>query len=293
MPDAANLNFGTNSPMSIELWAYRTSSSVLQHMIGKRPGCTVDLPNYQIAYANSQVFFGSGSGNEVGSGIDLPLNTWTHIAATFNGTTNRIYMNGILAASAPGTHGPATSPPLRIGTSGTCSAAGTSFGGRLDEVAIFDRALSASEILRDYQLQNNSGNKVGDVTLTFQNVTTPGVSHEIPLDPALFPPLPAGATPLGLTYDVDTLATFTGSVSLCFNVPSLTATQAANLRVYHLENRSWVNRTARGSGIRVTLHDRRHDTLAFCDRERHRGDPNTDAHGNSDSDPNSDADPDA
>ncbi|MEQ1643028.1 MAG: LamG-like jellyroll fold domain-containing protein [Pyrinomonadaceae bacterium] len=247
VPDAANLNFGTNSPMSIELWAYRTSTGVVQHLIGKRPGCTVDLPNFQIAYANSQVLFGSGSGNEVGSGIDLPLNTWTHIAATFDGTTNRIYMDGIFAASAPGTHGPATSAPLRIGTSGTCSTVGESFGGRLDEVAMYSRALSANEILRDYQSQNNSGNKVGDVTVTFQNLTTPGITQEIPLDPTLFAPLPNGMTSLGLTYDIDTSAGFTGNADLCFSVPALLSTAAGNLRILHLENGAWVDRTVGGA----------------------------------------------
>lgn len=247
VPDAANLSFGTNSPMSIELWAYRTSNAVLQHMMGKRPGCTVDLPNYQIAYANGQVYFGSGAGNEIGSGIDLPLNTWTHIATTYDGTTNRIYMNGIFAASAPGTHGPVTGAPLRIGTSGTCSQAGTSFGGRLDEVAMYDRALSANEILRDYQSQNNTGNKVGDVTLTFQNLTTPGITQQIPLDPSLLPPLPGSATPLGLTYDIDTSATFTGNVGLCFNIPALSSIPVSELRVFHMEAGAWVNRTASGA----------------------------------------------
>ena len=64
---------------------------------------------------------------------------------------------------------------------------------------------------------------------------------------SLMPPLPIGATSTGLTYDVDTSAIYTGNVDLCFNVPALTAINPAMLRVYHVENGAWVDRTASGA----------------------------------------------
>ena len=82
VPDAANLKFGPNSPMTIELWAFRTSNAPAQHILGKRLDCGGSNFDYQMAYTGV-LSFGSLSGS-VGTGPGLmPLNTWTHLAATF------------------------------------------------------------------------------------------------------------------------------------------------------------------------------------------------------------------
>lgn len=84
---------------------------------------------------------------------------------------------------------------------------------------------------------------VGDVTVTFDSVTTGGLTQQIPLDPNVLPPLPMSVTN-GLFYDIATSAVFTGVVELCFNVPSFSiAEQFSNLFVLHLENGVWENRT--------------------------------------------------
>lgn len=88
---------------------------------------------------------------------------------------------------------------------------------------------------------------VGDVTVNLPSVSGPGLTQEIPLDPATLPPLPMAVTSLGLSHDIATSSLYAGNVNLCFNVPALSATPAANLRVYHLENGLWINRTAAGA----------------------------------------------
>jgi hypothetical protein len=57
------------------------------------------------------------------------------------------------------------------------------------------------------------------------------------------PALPMGVDP-GFAYDIATSAVYTGDVNICFNLPSFTPVQFAALRVFHLENGIWVNRTA-------------------------------------------------
>jgi hypothetical protein len=150
VPDAANLEFGTNSPITICLWAYRTNNNSIMHIVGKRTGCSAgNTFNYQMALDNSAGFgleFGAANPNQVSTHVDLPLNTWWHLAGTFDGTTFRFYTNGVLAASAIGMLGPINSAPLRIGTSGDCA----SFAGQLDEVQLYNRALSVSEIQAIY-----------------------------------------------------------------------------------------------------------------------------------------------
>ena len=86
---------------------------------------------------------------------------------------------------------------------------------------------------------------VGDATVTFNNVTSPGVTQEVPLDPALFPALPSGYTSTGLIYDVATDASYTGSIQTCFHDASLNSQSSFNgLHIFHLESGLWVDRTS-------------------------------------------------
>lgn len=147
IPNASILNFAQNAPMSVEMWVYRTSNAPIQHFIGKRTANCVPDFNYQLALntTNGQglSFGGQGSGGvQANSGQDLPLNTWTHLAGTSDGTTVRLYINGVLAASANGTLGTPNSEALRIGGSSSCQT----FGGTLDEVSLYNRTLSVGEI---------------------------------------------------------------------------------------------------------------------------------------------------
>ena len=145
IPDAPSLDFSSTSPMTVELWAFRTSANSVQHLLGKRNGCggTSTEGNYQMAIdSNPGLLFGNPGGAAVHTDVDLPLNTWTHLAATFDGTTYRFYIDGVLHGSATGSLGPPNSAPLTIGNSGTCN----SFGGLIDEPSIYNRALTQAEI---------------------------------------------------------------------------------------------------------------------------------------------------
>jgi hypothetical protein len=85
----------------------------------------------------------------------LPLNTWSHVAATHDGTAVRLYVNGTLVGTqpAPGSLS-GTTEPLRIGGN---LVWGEYFSGRIDEVRIYNRALSAEEIARDMSTMVVSG----------------------------------------------------------------------------------------------------------------------------------------
>jgi glucose/arabinose dehydrogenase len=77
----------------------------------------------------------------------LPLDSWTHLAATYDNSTLRLYVNGVQAGSRAVSGALATSSnPLRIGGN---SIWGEFFAGRIDEVRVYDRALTAAEIQAD------------------------------------------------------------------------------------------------------------------------------------------------
>jgi Concanavalin A-like lectin/glucanases superfamily/Putative esterase len=77
----------------------------------------------------------------------LPLNAWTHLAATYDGTTLRLYVNGSQVGSRAVSGALLTSTgALRIGGNNVW---GEYFKGRIDEVRIYNRALSQGEIQSD------------------------------------------------------------------------------------------------------------------------------------------------
>jgi Concanavalin A-like lectin/glucanases superfamily len=80
-------------------------------------------------------------------GPKLETNSWTHLATAYSGGSVRLYVNGTLAATTP-VPGPLpnSSGPLRIGGN---SMWGEYFSGLIDEVRVYDRALSAAEIQTD------------------------------------------------------------------------------------------------------------------------------------------------
>jgi hypothetical protein len=85
------------------------------------------------------------AGNWTTSASAVPLNAWTHVAVTFDGMTNRFYINGVLDNAMPASAVMVQSgSALFIGRQGT---AGTNyFEGELDEVRIWNTVRSEAEI---------------------------------------------------------------------------------------------------------------------------------------------------
>jgi hypothetical protein len=73
---------------------------------------------------------------------------WHHLAATYDGSTLRIYWNGVCAAQAPASGRiPRTGDALCVGSKREGAPAGDYFKGKLDDLLIVGRALTAAEIL--------------------------------------------------------------------------------------------------------------------------------------------------
>jgi hypothetical protein len=87
------------------------------------------------------------------SGVDTltaplpPTATWVHVTATWDGSTMIIYTNGVAqtSAGAGGTIA-TTSDPLAIARKNNSGVSGDYFYGRLDDVRIYNRALTGLEI---------------------------------------------------------------------------------------------------------------------------------------------------
>lgn len=98
-----------------------------------------------------QFWTGKGSGWNQLSGGAVALNTWTHLTGTYDGTTMRFYVNGTLASSANVSVTLNDSSPLRIGAGASEGTGSFFFPGSVDDVRVYPRALSATEISGIYQ----------------------------------------------------------------------------------------------------------------------------------------------
>lgn len=74
----------------------------------------------------------------------LPLNTWVHLAATYDGAIMRVYQDGVLVGSVTKT-GVIDSGTAAINI-GRSPVGGSYFSGIIDEVRVYNRALTISEI---------------------------------------------------------------------------------------------------------------------------------------------------
>lgn len=95
----------------------------------------------------------TGSGEVIiGSGYVPPVNQWTHVAFTYDGSSMNLYVNGALISAAPHTGNLVNdSPEFAIGGRAIDPFGRTfRFPGAIDEVEVFNRALSSSEIQAIY-----------------------------------------------------------------------------------------------------------------------------------------------
>ncbi|MEP7305203.1 MAG: LamG-like jellyroll fold domain-containing protein, partial [Acidobacteriota bacterium] len=148
VPDAASLHM--SSGMTLEAWVNPSSpdNSDWRAIIYKGTDNYV-LGNYP---GTGLLVGGAAAGGDVTLASEialLPLNTWTHVATTYDGTTVRLYVNGTQVSSVPAAGlilG--STEPLEIGGS---LADGGRFAGLIDDVRLYATALTPSQIQTDMQ----------------------------------------------------------------------------------------------------------------------------------------------
>jgi hypothetical protein len=135
--------------MTLEAWVYPTQSGNWRTVLLKEGSNFLSYALYTDdgnAPAGGWIHIGS-TDHVAEAANQLPLNQWSHLAATYDGATLKLYINGALAGTKNVTGSiTTTNGAFRIGGN---SIWGEWFNGIIDEVRIYNRALSVSEIQFD------------------------------------------------------------------------------------------------------------------------------------------------
>src|SRR5256884_7281583 len=142
IPSAASLQLTT--AMTVEAWVFPTGSltswrSVVDKTVDGYYLMASSDPNNRPSVGGTW----TGGNQNTAAPSGLALNAWTHLAASFDGATVRLYVNGAQGASqAQTTPLAATNGTLQIGA----DSYGEFFAGRIDDVRIYNPALPQADV---------------------------------------------------------------------------------------------------------------------------------------------------
>jgi hypothetical protein len=147
----ANVNL-SGSALSMECWvkvnAFKTLSPYITTLIGMETGNNIALLRAgDVGQSPNKLQFVLQVGTvsqKLSSTTALSTNTWYHVAATFDGTAMRIYLNGVLDCTLNATGSAVANAPFSMGRTYEDLRI---LNGSLDEVRVWTRALTAAEIL--------------------------------------------------------------------------------------------------------------------------------------------------
>ena len=157
IPQKSIYEFANSDPFSLHVWFKATIESSgygapITHALNGGRGYYFNITGngtFYFDYWDGSLFRGL-----VGSSGSISMNVWTHVIATSasnSHTDMKLYKNGTLTSySYRGTSTPNTinynGVPLRVGSRGD----GTYFSGNIAQALIYNRALSADEVRRNY-----------------------------------------------------------------------------------------------------------------------------------------------
>lgn len=145
----------TSSGFSINMWIKNTGSDTDMVFLG---GQNSGTNGFLFGYGSTTVCGGGGfgvtfiggGGTNCNPGISFDSSSWYMITTTYDGTTSRIYVNGVNVGNATTTLHQLTVQPYNIARRG--GIADGYFNGVIDEIAVFNSSISTTNITYLYNL---------------------------------------------------------------------------------------------------------------------------------------------
>jgi hypothetical protein len=146
VPDSPSLRLGTG--MTIDAWVRPTRANDWSTVaLKERPSGLAYALYASDSSGRAAGYINNGGDVAAPASAATATNAWTHLAVTYDGTSLRLYVNGTLVRTTPATGAMATSTgALRIGGNNVW---GEWFAGTIDELNVYNRALTAAEVAQD------------------------------------------------------------------------------------------------------------------------------------------------
>jgi len=161
--DNVSLSFGSNQ-ITISLWVNIAGYSGISRIgVSKQSGSGNTQSGFNVFYKSGAhgMLARNGSGGVFGGASNtqgIPTSTWTHVVYVWDGNTGSCYENGVMVNSSvyAGAIIGSNSLPLLFGKANWTYNNVEPYGGKLDDIAIYNRPLNDCEIQDLYHAQLNS-----------------------------------------------------------------------------------------------------------------------------------------
>lgn len=155
VPRNSILNSTIDGSHTVSMWIRNSQVTTVDRLFGM-PDATSGTHAVLLNYTSvGKVSYYEGSGADVNSLLsttaDLNNGKWRHLVFQLDGTTMRIYVDGVLDSSRTMVAATLSDENLYIGRTRGIDASDQYFNGLIDDVRIYNRALSAQEIRTLYQ----------------------------------------------------------------------------------------------------------------------------------------------
>jgi hypothetical protein len=159
----AVLAFAGTAQCTLEAWAQPNPNTAYQDILARNDSSSGPIAGYllYVEPTPSPIFTYERVGSSTAkifaqSTVVATTGTWAHVVVTFDGTTMILYVNGNVAGTTP------NSVTLPTATSDFVLAAANGgqdswWHGALDEVAIYDHALTTTRVVEHYKVGTGQG----------------------------------------------------------------------------------------------------------------------------------------
>lgn len=163
MEDVLDLN-----PTGFTISAWINSENTNASIITKRDaGYTQGYDFRILTDRRLQLSWKDGSTHSLTSAVQIPAGEWHHVAGIYDGTTLKLYIDGIEAASGNRTAPVATNESFYIGAAGKNTPV-RHFQGNIDEVRVWDTDLTPTQLrfIMNQEIEDNAAFVAGKVLPT-------------------------------------------------------------------------------------------------------------------------------